>query len=262
MLRYHDPVTINKLHVDNAGVSGGTFVNNYTVLSLALGFGMLHALDADHIMAVSGLAVRRPGYRSSLYFCLRWAMGHGFSLLIIGGSVLLFGLAIPVSLSAVAEIVAGVVLIAIGLWIITDITINRVRASHRDLEGPENESRNTGHSGSVLPVTVSENKCCCKSGRGATLVGVVHGTAGTAPLLAILPLSSVASPMQGISYLVLFGCGVLLSMIFFGGLLGVTFGWFARRSHSAMQFTRVTVAFCSVGAGICLLQTSLTDSII
>jgi high-affinity nickel permease len=80
------------------------------VLTLAFGLGLMHALDADHIMAVSGLASARPGRRRALAFCARWAIGHGLSLLSIGAAVLLLGLAIPVSLSAHAESLVGVVL--------------------------------------------------------------------------------------------------------------------------------------------------------
>lgn len=45
--------------------------NIFAVLSLAFGLGLMHALDAYHIMAVSGLSSLRGGYRDMLRFCLR-----------------------------------------------------------------------------------------------------------------------------------------------------------------------------------------------
>jgi hypothetical protein len=37
-----------------------------TILALAFGLGMLHALDADHIVAVSGPTARPPGRPAGL----------------------------------------------------------------------------------------------------------------------------------------------------------------------------------------------------
>ena len=59
----------------------------YSILSLGFGLGLLHALDADHIMAVSSLAStngkdkKNWSGRSMLWFCTRWAVGHGAILL-------------------------------------------------------------------------------------------------------------------------------------------------------------------------------------
>ena len=51
------------------------------LFTLAFGLGLLHALDADHIAAVSGLTGHRPSLKNSLRFCLRWAIGHGSVLI-------------------------------------------------------------------------------------------------------------------------------------------------------------------------------------
>ena len=73
------------------------------ILTLAFGLGLLHSLDADHIMAVTTLSVKRPTIKHSVLFCRNWAIGHGFALLVISSVVLLIGQAIALSVSHIAE---------------------------------------------------------------------------------------------------------------------------------------------------------------
>ena len=85
-----------------------------STLLLALGLGMLHALDADHIMAVSALTAKRPNVSSCMRFCSHWATGHGLALFSIAAGVFVLGAAIPETLSHWAETIVGAVLIIIG----------------------------------------------------------------------------------------------------------------------------------------------------
>ena len=96
------------------------------VLSLAFSLGLVHALDADHIMAVTALSGRRPGIKQSVRYCSRWAVGHGLVLMFICS--LVFGLdwGIPVELSELAEHMVGLVLIMLGLWVLWDIRQRRI----------------------------------------------------------------------------------------------------------------------------------------
>ncbi|MDO8705518.1 MAG: hypothetical protein Q7J84_11285 [Sulfuricaulis sp.] len=106
-----------------------------TLLSLGLGLGLLHALDADHILAVSGSIGAHPGHAAGRRFCLRWMAGHGLVLLPIGAAVLWLGMVLPAAFNTYAEGLVGLALLVIA----------------------------------------------------AVLIGVLHGAAGSAPLLALLP---------------------------------------------------------------------------
>ena len=76
----------------------------------------MHALDADHVMAVSSLSNSKPGIARTLRFCAHWALGHSGILLVSG--LLLFGLGlnIPPTLQSTAEISVGGIMIVLGLW--------------------------------------------------------------------------------------------------------------------------------------------------
>ena len=224
-----------------------------TLLSLAFGLGLLHALDADHIMAVSGLAARRPSLRNSLRFCARWAVGHGLTLLLIGGAVLLLGMAIPERLSAAAETLVGVVLIVIGLWALWDLRRARAHLHFHDHDNLPPHAHWHGHNQYTTQHDADEHR----HQHSAVFVGVLHGTAGSAPLLALIPLASLGhSPWLGMAYLALFSLGVLLAMFLFGGLLGSSFDWLSRRGNSALRLTRTIVAASSMIFGVYLLQSA------
>lgn len=212
----------------------------YTMLSLAFGLGMLHALDADHIVAVSGLASSRATFRDTLRFCLRWSLGHGLTLLLIGMAVLVLGMAIPAALSRFAEEAVGFVLIAIGLYVLWDLLRHRAHIHFHAHNGFARHAHWHRH---------GDDRVSHRHQHSAVMVGMLHGTAGSAPLLALLPLSAQSHPWYGVAYLLTFGVGVLLSMLLFGGVLGAVFRGLAACGGWLIRALRIAVAFGSIGFG-------------
>ena len=155
-------------------------MDNFAILSLAFGLGLMHALDADHIMAVSGLSVRKPGLSQCMRFGLRWAVGHGLSLLIIGSGVLILGMAIPESLSQTAESLVGFVLIGIGLWVIFELVSRRAHIHFHQHDGIPRHAHWHVHTEHPIPIS-SHNGATHRHEHSAVLVGMLHGTAGSAP---------------------------------------------------------------------------------
>lgn len=224
----------------------------WSVLLLAFGLGMLHALDADHVMAVTGLSCQKPDKKTSVLFCARWAIGHGTALILIGTLVMFLGMAIPEELSAYAENLVGVVLIMIGLYVLWDIVRQRAHLHfHRHDSLPQH-----AHWHSHKHATDEHHKDKHKHKHAPVFVGVLHGTAGSAPLLALLPLSQLSSPWLGMSYLLLFGFGVFLAMLIFGGVIGQVFGWMKRWGNQAITTLRIGISLLSIAYGIKLVVTA------
>lgn len=222
------------------------------LFALAFGLGLLHALDADHIAAVSGMASHRPGLRGSVRFCLRWALGHGSVLMAIGGAVLLLGMAIPERLSAVAEYLVGGVLVLIGAMIFYDLYRRRAHIhfhSHNDLPRHAHWHVHSGHS--------RHDKTAHRHGHAATLVGALHGLAGSAPLLLLLPLGQMDSPLQGIVYLIFFCVGVVAAMLLFGGVLGLVLARFTGAGGRFVNYLRGAVGVGTIGYGGYLLISTI-----
>jgi len=209
-----------------------------SILSLAFAFGLLHALDVDHILAVSGISgMRREHLRSSLSFSLRWALGHGSSVMIIGGMVLFAGMAIPEQFSHVVENLIAFLLLGIGLVLLFDW--QRVRKTlycHRHDSMPVHVHLHAGKPLNPLH----------RHRHGTTLVGLLHGMAGSAPLLALLPLSNMSSPATGMTYLLVFSSGVLISMVIFGSLLGRLFSSLQGVNRQVTEGLRLLLAIVTI----------------
>lgn len=229
----------------------------WSVLFLAFGLGMLHALDADHIIAISGLSSQKPDRKDSLLFCMRWAFGHGGALLLIGGAVMFFGMAIPDSLSVIAENLVGVVLIIIGLMVLWDIYRQRAHLHFHRHDGSLDHAHWHSHKNSQRRYATELHKKDNHKhnhNHAPVFVGVLHGVAGSAPLLALLPLSQMVSPWVGMSYLFLFGFGVFIVMVIFGGVLGQVFGLMKQWGNSFINSLRLSVSLLSIVYGVKLVM--------
>lgn len=195
-------------------------------LFMGFGLGLVHALDPDHIAAVSGLSAGKAGHShwQSLRFGLQWSLGHGSALLIVALTVFIVGSAIPVHLSEVAERSVAFVLIAIGVLALWRLW--------RGTEAPGLASR-----------------------LGAPAVGLLHGTAGSAPLLALIPVSQIGQPLVGVTYVLFFSAGVVLAMTALGGIFAHSLRMLQRidRRYSAL-FQGLMAAF-SLFIGLYLAAT-------
>ena len=52
--------------------------------------GCLHALEADHIVTVSNLALNKGSLKKSMRLAIQWALGHSLTLTIL--ALLIFSL--------------------------------------------------------------------------------------------------------------------------------------------------------------------------
>ena len=87
-----------------------------TWLALGFGLGLVHAFDADHVMALSVFASRGRGASDGVWAGIRWSLGHGLVLIVVGLVLLVLGRAMPPSFSVVTERGVGFVMIALGVW--------------------------------------------------------------------------------------------------------------------------------------------------
>ncbi len=230
----------------------------WALTSLAFGLGILHALDADHVVAVCGLSSHRPEKLTSILFCTRWAFGHSAALLLIGSAVLFLGMAIPESLSMYAEYAVGAVLVLIGLYVLVDVYRQRAHLHFHQHDGSSQHAHwHTHHDAGVNRHTQNHANEQHEHNHAPVLIGVLHGVAGSAPLLALLPLSQMSSPWSGLLYLMLFGFGVLLAMLLFGGLLGQVFGVLKSWGNRFINALRISVSLVSIAYGMKLLMVNV-----
>jgi high-affinity nickel permease len=67
----------------------------FGILGLGFLLGMRHALEADHIAAVSSIAARRTNIGDIVKHGLTWGLGHTLTLFAFAGAAIVAGHAIP-----------------------------------------------------------------------------------------------------------------------------------------------------------------------
>ncbi len=167
-------------------------------------FGMRHATDPDHVVAVTTIVSRERSLRSAAVIGSLWGAGHTLTLLVVGGTLLLFGVVIPPRLGLGFELCVAVMLVLLGLL--------NLRAPAA--KGPSTTPAHTHAPQSPLLLRLD---ALLGGLRGYALlrplmVGLVHGLAGSAAV-AILVMGTLQSPLWGVCYLLIFGVGTLAGML-------------------------------------------------
>jgi sulfite exporter TauE/SafE len=175
------------------------------LLAASFVFGLIHALDADHVVAVSSLAGHQRNWRAGILYAFRWALGHGGVLLAVAVAALCFRWQLPAAAGVIAEKLVGVILIVTGVSLLWRVYRQGVQLRpHRH--------------GDVVHAHLATAGQPVMHDHRPILVGIVHGLAGSGPALALIP-ATLQQPLTGVAYLLVFSVGVLAGMVSFGVLL-------------------------------------------
>jgi ABC-type nickel/cobalt efflux system permease component RcnA len=172
---------------------------------------MQHALEADHIAAVSSIAARRSDVGDIVRHGLTWGLGHTLTLFVFAGAALLLGHAIPEVLARPLETAVGIMLVGLGAHLLWRLWRDRVHFHrHRHHDGRVHLHVH-GHAGDIAPHADSAHRHEHGFRWRTLLVGLMHGMAGSAALL-VLAVTQASSPAAGLFYVALFGIGSMLGM--------------------------------------------------
>lgn len=207
------------------------------VLATMFGQGLLHGVGPDHCLAIGSLA-SRGGLRRALAVSLRFGLAHTAVLAACALAASLLGTVIPERLERALEMVGGASLLALGVWTVLDA---RAVASHDHGDGRAHVHLfDDGHAGGDLPRDEAR-----VAGSLSAVAGAVFGLSGVRALVLLLPAAVQRSvPVVALSVL-LFGAGVVVSM------LGV--GWLAQgvgaRARRVERGLRALVGLASMAVG-------------
>ena len=183
----------------------------FGILGFGFLLGMQHALEADHIAAVSSIAARRSNVGDIVRHGLTWGLGHTLTLFIFAGAAILLGHAIPEHLSRPLEIAVGVMLVGLGAHVLWRLWRDRLHFhQHRHGDGTQHFHLHS-HATDSVPHPRSSHAHQHGFRWRTLLVGLMHGMAGSAALL-VLAVTQAASPGYGLLYVLLFGIGSMLGM--------------------------------------------------
>ncbi|HEY1404778.1 MAG TPA: hypothetical protein VGB05_11660, partial [Pyrinomonadaceae bacterium] len=228
-------------------------VGAWAVLGLGLVFGLKHATEVDHIVAVTTIvSEQRNLLRAALVGAL-WGAGHTISLIAVGIVVLALRVAIPELVADWLEF--GVALMIIGLGLSAFVRVLRRRRPDVHVHEHVHDDRphahihfheeGTQHDGSDTPHT----HAVARLGLKPLLVGAMHGLAGSAAL-TLLVLTQIASPLVGLLYLSVFGLGSILGMLLMSCLVGLPFVLGARKLTRMNYALQATASVLSIAFGL------------
>jgi len=183
----------------------------FGILGLGFLLGMQHALEADHVAAVSSIAARRTDVGDIVRHGLTWGLGHTLTLFAFAGAAILLGHALPEYLARPIETAVGVMLVGLGAHVLWRLWRDRVHF-HRHGHG---DGTVHIHAHSHAGETASHGGAPHAHAHGfrwrSLLVGLMHGMAGSAALL-VLAASQAPSAAAGLGYVALFGVGSMVGM--------------------------------------------------
>ena len=190
-------------------------------LLLGLVLGARHALEPDHLTAVSTLATEEPSPRRGLLLGAIWGLGHSASLFAVGTVLALLHAEMPRRLAEGCEVAVGVMLIVLGLRALARV---RTPAPRVHAHAPRAFAWRS------------------------LAVGMIHGLAGSGALTALV-LAELPSTASRLLYIVLFGAGSVVGMSVLSGAVGVPLALVGRRAPARAALSAVA-GVVSVALGI------------
>jgi high-affinity nickel-transport protein len=193
-------------------------LTSLSVLALGFVLGMRHATDPDHVVAVTTIVSEQRSVARAAGIGALWGAGHTATIVLVGGAILLFRLAVPARLGLAMEFAVAVMLVLLG--------VRRLRAARG------------GRAAALSPL-------------GPIAVGFVHGLAGSA-FVAMLVLTAIPNPVVGIVYLLVFGVGTVAGMTLITAAIALPSAYVASRLSGAERYVQVAAGVASVCFGLFL----------
>jgi ABC-type nickel/cobalt efflux system permease component RcnA len=184
------------------------------LLAVALGLGLRHASDPDHLAAVSTLIASEPenGTRRAGRLGLAWGLGHATTLALFGLPILVFNAYLPDAAQRGAEALVGLVIMFLAGRLLVRWRRGHFHAhphrhgatEHRHLH--PHDDRGASHEHAHEPETQLG-----RSPAQAYGIGLVHGMGGSASV-GVLVLATITDRAEAVAALLVFALGTAVSM--------------------------------------------------
>ena len=221
-------------------------VSTYSLLAFGFALGLKHAVEADHIAAVSTIAIERRNALSSSLVGALWGLGHTISLLIAAIAVMWLHYEISDRVKQSLEFCVGLMLVILGANVLR--TLIRGAATHMHVHEHVSCRHAHPHSRDQAPSPWRSRRSVRVDPR-PLIVGMVHGLAGSAALM-LLTATTISSPLEGMFYIAIFGIGSMAGMMIMSTLVSLPAGLTAARYERANVALRGVSGLFSVSLGL------------
>lgn len=245
--------------------------------------GMLHATDADHVIAVSTIVSQQRKVKSAASIGVLWGLGHTLTVFLVGGAIILFSLVIPPRVGLGMEFCVALMLILLGVVTLRGVS-RWVRENmfpapdgtfpghshaashpeahlHTHVHGDYVHSHvhghgkeNHGHRENATPQAWLDRRLGGLPAYQALrpfAIGIVHGMAGSA-FIALLILAQIRDPLLGLIYILLFGVGTIGGMMLITTAIALPFIYSLQRLPHLNVWMRLAAGLISLVFGLYL----------
>ena len=224
-----------------------------TILGLGFLLGLQHAMEADHIAAVATLTsggTDRGRLRRALRHGLFWGLGHALALSAFAGIVVLARGHIPGGLSLALELAVAVMLISLGLMVVWRVVRERLHFHlHHHADGKVHFHAHS-HAGEHPPHDANRHDHNHDhrghNVRRSLLVGIMHGLAGSAALVA---LAAPGQWLQGVGFVLLFGLGSIAGMVVLSSVIAMPLVLSGRLMTGLNHVMQLCIGLFSIAIG-------------
>lgn len=223
------------------------------LLAVGFGLGLTHAVEADHLAAVSTIVSDRKNPWSAAFVGGLWGVGHTVSLFLAGLAVILFRINISERTAQFLEFCVGLMLIGLGIDAFRKLIRGRQVHSHSHSHGaivhahPHIHDKASSHASAESNSAVTHHGL--NLGPRPLIVGMIHGLAGSGALM-LLVLATIPSVPAALAYILIFGIGSIGGMMLMSLLIGVPLQSIAKRSLRGEMIIRGAAGLFSLGFGL------------
>ena len=225
-------------------------MNVVAILSLGLIFGLKHATEVDHVVAITTIVSRHRNVFRSAFVGALWGLGHTVSLLAVGVVVLSLRIAIPERISGWLEFGVALMIIGLGvsaLWRVLRSS-DEVHLHQHDHDGLHHTHVHFHEQGSRHQPSspAPHSHALSRVGWKPVLIGMMHGLAGSGAL-TLLVLTQIQSTWVGVLYMATFGLGSIVGMLLMSGLIGLPFALTSSKltqMHRGLQTVAAVLSIC------------------
>ena len=212
--------------------------------------GLRHALDADHLAAVSAIVSDRRSVWSSSIVGGLWGLGHSISLLVVGAMVIFLKVTINETAEGYLEAAVGVMLVLLGLNVLRKLfSAEKLHAHEHTHNGHHHTHIHIHETGEKPP---NHHAFSPRS----VIVGMVHGLAGSAGVMLLI-LPTIASPVLAFVFISIFGIGSIGGMVVMSFLMGLPLQFTAGHFAVLNKCIRMLAGVFSLGLGSFLIYEKL-----
>ncbi len=217
------------------------------VLTFGFVMGLKHAVEADHVAAVSTIVSERKSVLSSSLVGGLWGVGHTVSLLLAGVAVVVLGVRVSDRTALALEFCVGLMLVVLGANALRKLARGGHIHLHAHRHGGRAHIHPHVHDGE--PEAAPHTHHGLRLDMRTLVVGMIHGFAGSAALM-LLVLSTIKSPAVAMLYVLVFGVGSIGGMMLMSALIGLPIYLTAARFNRANLALRGLAGVFSLAFGL------------